>query len=83
MLTIFPNPTKDIMTIKFETNTLQDVDIKIFNSLGQRLLEKTFLNHIGTLTERVNLFLFSEGLYFVNITTNNGQSNTEQIAHIK
>jgi hypothetical protein len=83
IISIFPNPTKDVITIKFEATTLQDIDIKIVNSLGQNVFENTISNYIGTLTEKVNLFSFYEGLYFVKITTDKGQSITERIAHIK
>jgi hypothetical protein len=83
IISIFPNPTKDVITIKFKATTLQDIDIKIANSLGQNVFENTISNYIGTLTEKVNLSSFSEGLYFVKITTDNGQSITERIAHIK
>jgi hypothetical protein len=83
IISIFPNPTKTIITIKFEAITLQDIDIKIVNSLGQNVFENTISNYIGTLTEKVNLSSFSEGLYFIKITTDKGQSITERIAHIK
>ena len=82
-LIIFPNPTNDIITIKFESKTLQNIDIKIVNSLGQNIFENTISYYIGTLTEKVNLSSFPEGLYFVKITIDNGKSITERIAHIK
>ena len=62
---------------------MQNIDIKIVNSLGQNIFENTISYYIGTLTEKVNLSSFPEGLYFVKITTDNGQSITERIAHIK
>ena len=40
-------------------------------------------NHIGLVNEKIDLSSFSEGLYFVKITTDKGQSVTERIAHIK
>ena len=82
-LTIFPNPTKDVVTINFETLTLQDININIINSLGQKVYASSFNNNLGTLNEKVNLSSFSEGLYFVKITTDKGESVTERIAHIK
>jgi len=82
-LTIFPNPTKDVVTINFETLTLQDININIINSLGQKVYASTFNYHLGTLNEKVNLSSFSEGLYFVKITNDKGESVAERIAHIK
>ena len=83
IVSIFPNPTQDVITIQFEATSLQDIDIKIVNSLGQNVFENTISNYIGILTEKVNLSSFSEGLYFIKITTDKGQSITERIAHIK
>ena len=82
-LTIYPNPTRNVVTINFETLTLQDININIINSLGQQVYASAFNNHIGTLNEKVNLASFSEGLYFVKITNNEGESTTQRIAHIK
>jgi len=82
-LTIYPNPTRDVITINFETLTLQNININIINSLGQKVYASTFNNHIGSLNENINLSSFSEGLYFVKITTDKGESVTERIAHIK
>jgi len=82
-LSIFPNPTRDLITISFEAKTLQDININILNSIGQQIYTSTFNNHIGTLNEKVDLSSFSEGLYFVKITTDKGESITKRIAHIK
>ena len=82
-LTIYPNPTKGVFNINFETLTLQDININIINSLGQQVYASSFNNHIGTLNEKVDLASFSEGLYFVKITNNYGESITQRIAHIK
>ncbi len=82
-LTIFPNPTKGLVMINFESLILQDININMLNSLGQQVYTSTFNNLIGTLNEKVDLSSFSEGLYFVKITTGNGETVTERIAHIK
>jgi len=82
-LTIYPNPTRGVVTINFEALTLQDLTINIVNSLGQQVYASAFNNHIGTLNEKINLASFSEGLYFVKITTDKGESTTQRIAYIK
>jgi len=72
-----------LITINFETLTLQDININIINSLGQQVFASTFNNHIGSLNEKINLTSFSEGLYFLKITTDKGESVIERIAIIK
>ena len=81
-LTIYPNPAQNVVSINFELQTLEDVNINIINSLGQQVHTSTFNNHIGTLYQEVDLSSFPEGLYFVKIITG-GESITERIAHIK
>jgi hypothetical protein len=82
-LTIFPNPTKGVVTLRFETLVAQDVNVNILNSLGQQIYTNHLTNHIGLVNEKIDISSFSEGLYFAKITTNKGQSVTERIAHIK
>ncbi len=82
-LSIFPNPTKDVITIQFESAEQQNIDIQIVNSIGQQVYSNSLNNYIGSVNEKVNLSSFSEGLYFVKITSDKGQSVTERIAHIK
>jgi hypothetical protein len=82
-ITIYPNPTKDVITINFEATTVQKININIINSLGQQVFASTFNHQIGTFNEKVDLASFSEGLYFVKIANNEGESITQRIAHIK
>jgi hypothetical protein len=82
-LTIFPNPTKGVVTLRFEAVEIQDIEIQIVNSIGQQVYNNHLNRHLGLVNEKIDLSSFSEGLYFAKITTNKGQSVTERIAHIK
>jgi len=82
-LNIFPNPTKGVVTLSFEAVEIQDIKIQIVNSIGQQVYNNHLNKHIGLVNEKIDLSSFSEGLYFVKITTDKGQSVTERIAHIK
>ena len=82
-LTIYPNPTKGVIALRFENLVAQDVNVNILNSLGQQIYSNHLTNDIGLVNEKIDLSIFSEGLYFVKITSDKGQSVTERIAHIK
>ena len=82
-LTIFPNPTKGMVTLRFETLEIQDIEIQIVNSIGQQVYTNHLNKHIGLVNEKIDISSFSEGLYFVKITTDKGQSVTDGIARIK
>ena len=69
---IYPNPVKDILTIKGE-NIKQ---IMIFNSLGQ-IVRKMDCNDN---TVKVNVETLQNGMYFVNIIDGNGNVRTSKIS---
>ena len=57
-LTIFPNPTKGVVTLRFETLVAQDVNVNILNSLGQQIYTNHLTNHIGLLNEKIDISFF-------------------------
>ena len=63
---VYPNPVKDKLTVSFP-NDLSDVKWQLFNSLGQKILEKT-------ISQNNNLIATSElqnGIYFYKIEAKN------------
>jgi len=60
---IFPNPTKDILTLKIENQTIEK--ITLISVSGQRL--KSWANQ-----NSINLSAFPAGNYFIQITTSRG-----------
>jgi ELWxxDGT repeat protein len=69
-VTIYPNPVSSILTI--ETVFSGNYQLKIFNQLGQIVLDE-FGNTSPNLLDVSNL---SKGLYFLNIASENGNSQT-------
>jgi len=57
---IYPNPTKDILNFDYT----EAVDVKVFDSLGKILIEKTNVKSI-------DLSAFDSGVYMVNVTSDN------------
>ena len=72
MYNVYPNPVKDILTIKGE-NIKQ---IMIFNSLGQ-IVRKMDCNDN---TVKVNVETLQNGMYFVNIIDGNGDVRTSKVS---
>ncbi|WP_196894862.1 S8 family serine peptidase [Aureivirga marina] len=60
-LTIYPNPVKDYLKIKSASS---QVDIKIFNVLGKKIMDKKFTNT----PNGINLDILTSGIYIVRIT---------------
>lgn len=69
---IYPNPTSDILNISLENNLILE-QVIIYNNLGQI---------IKTATERViNVSHLAKGLYFVEVTTNQGKATKKVIVN--
>ena len=70
-ITAFPNPVKDVLTVKFPTK--DDVTIDIYNVLGTRV--KSF-SHSG-MNSQINIAELQNGVYFLRFTEN-GKLYTKQ-----
>ena len=70
-ITIYPNPTSDILHITFTPEHQEDISIKLFDCNGQVLLAKSFTSFIPgeENTESLQLTTYTAGIYFVNIST--------------
>ena len=67
-ITLFPNPTTNVLHIKLgSSNSLPD-NYSMYNMLGQVVLQKS----VGTLDDlTVNTSSLSKGMYFIKIATDN------------
>lgn len=69
---IFPNPVKNILTIK-STNSLQITSIEIYNMLGQVILSSPDFK------DSLDISSFDSGTYFVKVNTSKGSTITKFI----
>lgn len=78
--TVYPNPAKDLAKVNFELFVNSDVKISVYDITGKMVME--IFNGKATAGKQTYVFNTSElnnGLYFVNIATNDKQ----QIAKLK
>lgn len=69
---IFPNPVKDVLTVKGENMS----QVVIYNSIGQ-LVETINTNDNEV---KVNVSAYQNGMYFINIIDNNGEMTTTKVS---
>lgn len=75
---LYPNPTQGVVTIALSDVKGLNGTLEVFNLAGQRVFVKN-LNAVGTeLKERVDLTDVNAGVYFVKVTTTEGQ-RTEKL----
>ncbi|MBW3520147.1 zinc-dependent metalloprotease [Flavobacterium sp. NKUCC04_CG] len=63
---IYPNPTNDIFTIQFESNSTNDVGVQIHDMRG-RLISKESYKNTGSFQQQINLSNAQSGIYIVTV----------------
>jgi len=71
-LTIYPNPTQDIINIQFKNLITQDIKLNIINSIGELIFFDNIVGHIGNYNKQIDLKENAKGIYFLEIETENG-----------
>ena len=69
-ITVFPNPTASMATIKFETLDVAQTSVSIVNAVGQVVYNVDLGVVSGTQSLDIDASSLENGLYFVNITSN-------------
>jgi len=71
-LRIYPNPSKDIFNIEFTSLRSQDVIVRVYNVIGEQVLEYNIQNIKGKHIKSFNLNQYNRGIYLLDIATNKG-----------
>ena len=74
-LDIYPNPSRDLFNISFVSETKQNLSLRILNIIGEEIYVEDKFDYIGEYTKQINLEKYSQGVYFLEIETNNGIIN--------
>ena len=78
-LDVYPNPSRDVFNITFTSETIQNLKVRIVNVIGEELLLDNLQQFIGEYTKQIDLSNNAKGIYFLEITTNNGVINKKLI----
>lgn len=80
-ISMFPNPNSGEFKINIALAESQDVNITLYNTIGQ-VVETRSLQNVSSTVVDFNLSNKSEGFYFVNVKTKNGDI-TKRISVIR
>ena len=79
-VSVFPNPFENQFTISVQANRLiQNMELDVYNSFGQKIRAVEKKNVIGTLTENIDSGNLSPGMYFVSVKENGKNVFTSKI----
>ena len=78
-LDVYPNPSRDIFNVSFTSEDVQDLDVRIINVIGEVVYTENLNKFVGEYTKQVDLSTYTKGVYFLEITTDNGVINKKLI----
>ena len=78
-LDVYPNPSRDIFNVSFTSEDAQDLEVRIINVVGEVVYTESLEQFVGEYTQQVTLATYTKGVYFLEITTNNGVVNKKLI----
>jgi hypothetical protein len=70
-ISMFPNPSTGKVQLTFNGNVTPDMNVTVYNILGEAVLPTTFFK-AGTTNMELNMLSASNGLYLVKIQSDNG-----------
>jgi CRISPR/Cas system CMR-associated protein Cmr3 (group 5 of RAMP superfamily) len=68
-----------VFNITFTSETVQDLKVRVLNVIGEELIVDDLQQFVGEYTKSINLAENAKGVYFLEITTNNGVVNKKLI----
>lgn len=78
-LNVYPNPNNGKFMLKFSTETMQHISIRVENMIGQVAVNRQLENFTGTFSEELDLQELGKGIYFVSVETAKGRLNTKVV----
>ncbi|MBC8266782.1 MAG: T9SS type A sorting domain-containing protein, partial [Flavobacteriales bacterium] len=78
-LDVYPNPSRDIFNVSFETLKEQDLEIKILNVIGEVVFTESKQQFVGVYIKQINLVKYPKAIYFLEIETNDGVVNKKLV----
>ncbi len=73
VLSIFPNPTSDLLNITYSLHEIGETSISLFDIIGRELIKKESKGIPGLVKESLEISHLEAGTYFLSLTTGNRQ----------
>jgi hypothetical protein len=74
-LEVYPNPSKDVFNVSFVSEDIQNLEVRVLNMVGELVYTEGLEQFVGEYTKSINMSKYTKGVYFLEITTNNGVVN--------
>jgi len=74
-LQVFPNPVRDNLTIEYKSESSDNIDIQVINSMGQVMSRETYQKAEISFQKQINVSDLAIGIYHVQIKDGNQMSS--------
>ncbi len=64
---VFPNPVSQHIKVQLETNKAEEVEVIIYNMLGQNMSKEQYVSNLGTMVKDINVQALPAGLYIIKV----------------
>ena len=78
-LDVYPNPSRDVFSVSFTSEDVQNLEVRVINVIGEVVYTENLVEFVGEYTKQVDLSTYTKGVYFLEITTDNGVINKKLI----
>ena len=78
-LDVYPNPSRDVFNVAFTSEDVQNLEVRVLNIVGEVVYTENLQQFVGEYTKSIDLATYTKGVYFLEITTNNGVVNKKLI----
>ena len=65
--------------MSFTSEDIQDLEVRVINVVGEVVYTENLEQFIGEYTKAIDLESYTKGIYFLEITTNNGVVNKKLV----
>jgi hypothetical protein len=78
-LDVYPNPSRDAFNVTFTSDDVQNLEVRVLNIVGEVVYTENLEQFVGEYTKAIDLAAYTKGVYFLEITTNDGVVNKKLI----
>lgn len=71
LIKVYPNPSQEFCNIEIELNQVQDVEMRMYNNVGEQVWEKE-LNAFKQGSRMVDMSRLASGVYFIRVKLSTG-----------
>jgi hypothetical protein len=77
-INLYPNPVKDILNVTFTSNLQTDMQMNIFNAIGQSVYSKQIYKKSKTENYQVDVSNWNDGVYFIRLSDEKENTNLKR-----